>query len=313
MNFGSDQRVRDAFRATLQGEPSSGDPLGTQEIDANDVIEVTDLANAIARAEEAIRARSSRVLGVDSSARDDGGSEDMFDKLVANTRPPGERVATDDTIGPARHICPSTPLPPRAAAIPVPPGVARRATLLRAPEEVFATPIPSTASDAVAAAAPRSFSLDAAPVAAPSVPHAPPTGPTLILDEDAFYHPAGRIRTLADGTLENYRPEPTRIVRLRERRNLLKWVVIGIVGPLTLLAIFTAALGVGAHAERSAAPRAASVPASTVAASNTAEAAPEPHPAVSNITAPALPVFDVKSLQDAPPTGRRSTKPIRGK
>ncbi|MDF2692635.1 MAG: hypothetical protein K0S65_1018, partial [Labilithrix sp.] len=68
MNFGSDHQVRNAFRATLLDEPSSTAVVGTQELDAADVLEVTDLANAIARAEEVLRVRSSRVLpGVDSS------------------------------------------------------------------------------------------------------------------------------------------------------------------------------------------------------------------------------------------------------
>ncbi|MCW5837542.1 MAG: hypothetical protein KIS78_34435, partial [Labilithrix sp.] len=138
MNFGSDERVRNAFRATLLDEPSSAGVLGTQEIDAADVLEVTDLAHAIAKAEEVIRARSSRALnaGPDSSPGQPwsrGDAWDIFDQLVA----------TDDAVGPAVHA-PSrpTPLPPRASPIPLPPGVVRSATLLRAPETSTPTPLP---------------------------------------------------------------------------------------------------------------------------------------------------------------------------
>ncbi len=347
MNFGSDQRVRDAFRATLQSEASSASILGTQEIDAADVLEVTDLANAIARAEEVIRARSSRVLvpTPDSSPR----QEDIFDKLVAAT-PDGERApvedtnATDDTVGPAVHVpYRPTPLPPRTSNIPLPPGVLRPATLLRAPDDVLATPIPAapnTPRSSAAAArlplpahAPSALAADeearapvspvvspVAPSATATIPPAARTAPILILDEDAFYHPAGRIRTLADVTLDGYRPEPTLMLRLRARRQSLTWTVAAVIAVLALFAIFTVAVGFGRASveappvhttagEMPAKAPALAEPASQVERPvKTVEAAEPAARPVNTATghgpASDVPVFDVNSLKNAPPARR---------
>lgn len=292
LNFGSDHQVRNAFRATLLDEPSSAHLLGTQELDAADVLEVTDLAHAIAKAEEVIRARSSRVLmaGPDSSAdqthqakRSDE-SGDIFDKLLgAGKRVAAEKAvasddATDDAMGPAVHA-PTlpTPLPPRVAQIPLPPGVSRPATLLRGPE--MTTPIPISGMSAAATPipapprAPAFVSADGTqPLAAVAIPPAARTAPILILDEDAFYHPAGRIRSLADATLDGYRPEPTLLVRLRQRRHTLSKVVLLVLAPLTLLALFAVAVGIGrasaehASAEHEAQPTPAQPAATTPAA-----------------------------------------------
>ena len=343
MNFGSDERVRNAFRATLLDEPSSAGVLGTQEIDAADVLEVTDLAHAIAKAEEVIRARSSRALnaGPDSSPGEpwSTGAGDIFDQLVA----------TDDAVGPAVHA-PSipTPLPPRVAPIPLPPGIVRSATLLRAPEMVTATPLPVAATAPPPAAAtpvmpvvapalmppasvpaPRSAGATQ-PLAALSIPPAPRTAPILILDEDAFYHPAGRIRSLADATLDGYRPEPTLMVRIRERRHTLSLGAGLVLFPLALLALFAVAVGFG---RASAASDGETTPAATVtttaarttntttspatkAAATTSPATTSPaalSPATTAVmSSPAkpvepsmspasdVPVFDVNSLKNAP-------------
>ncbi len=298
---------------------------------------MTDLANAIARAEEVIRARSSRVLttGPDSSAQHEPGVEDIFDKLVAANKPMTKKpdavttsapVATDDAVGPAIHA-PSrpTPLPPRTSSIPLPPGVLRPATLLRAPQEVFATPIPTTpapphapapavmsapppAPAVVPTPAPSSSRVNATqPLPAMNIPPAARTAPILVLDEDAFYHPAGRIRTLADVTLETYRPEPTLMVRLRERRHALKWVVASVVVSLALFAIFAVAVGFGRRAAEHTPPPTAKPVATTTAAAATAAAKPVATTTAAAPSAPApdVPVFDVNSLKSAPPTKPR--------
>jgi len=336
--------------------------LGTQEIDAADVLEVTDLANAIARAEEVIRARSSRVLtsGPESAAGQDGPGEDIFDKLVASS-PNAEKTtedplsATDDAVGPAVHApYRPTPLPPRTTNIPLPPGIQRPATLLRAPEDVLATPIPTapvTPRRATLATllpptpVPPAASVHATqPLAAmrsshseanSTIPPAARTAPILILDEDAFYHPAGRIRTLADVTIDGYRPEPTLMLRLRERRQSLTWVVGAILAALALLAIFAVAVGFGrATADASRAdtskaptttiaapttPKHESVPAAnttpkaevmpagpaTTATTATPATPTTPAAAAMPVTAmPDVPVFDVNSLKNAPPARR---------
>ncbi|MDF2696847.1 MAG: hypothetical protein K0S65_5230, partial [Labilithrix sp.] len=267
----------------------------------------------------------SRVLpGVDSSpvVRE----ADIFDRLVA-AGTQVDTVETDDAVGPAVHVpYRPTPLPPRTSPIPLPPGIKRPATLLRAPEAVYPTPIPvppsssPTTSEASPAPAPPagSRSVNATqPLAAISLPPAARTAPILILDEDAFYHPAGRIRTLADATLEGYRPEPTLLVRLRQRRHTLSWVVGVVLAVFALVALFAGALGFGrAHASAAEPVVAAPVapPVTTVKPVVTAAPKPEPTPTAAPVTpvskvaepapvsaAPAdVPVFDVNSLKSVP-------------
>jgi hypothetical protein len=161
-----DQQARDAFRVGLREEPSR--PNATQELDPNDILEVQDVAQALARVEERLRPRRSDL--------------DVFDSLVG-------RRATDDAAGPARHspVRP-TPIPPRPPA---------------------STP--------------------------PPLPPRP--------EDDAYFHPMGRIRTLADVTLEGYRPEPTILLRLRQRRSKLSWVVAAVLVPFAVLGVGALALG----------------------------------------------------------------------
>jgi hypothetical protein len=303
VNFGSDHRVRNAFRATLD-EKSSASVVGTQEVDAADVLEVTDLANAIARAEEVLRTRSSRAVRSDSS--------DIFDGLLGNARKAAE--PTDDASGPALHApYLPTPLPPRVAAIPLPPGITRPATLLRAPEGL--TPFPGDSGPLPSVmVAPQALTANATQRIA-AIPQAPQTAPILILDEDAFYHPAGRIRTLAEATLDGYRPEATVLTRIRERRQTLSWVVLLVLAPFLLIVLFAVAVVVGragAGVAEPAAPTAAPAPPTPAAKPVvTAAKAPEPAPPpmvtatpASLQTAPAsdpVPVFDVNSLKSAPP------------
>lgn len=174
MISGGDESARNAFRAYLRDESSQRDLVSTEEISAADVLEVKNLADAIARAEEALRApRSSR--------------RDMFAELAA---------ATDDASGPAVFAAARpTPLPPPPAATPVPPP--------------------------------------------------PRTEPILLLpnEEDAFLQPAGRMRSLADETLDGHRPLPTLELRIRARRHTASWMVAGALAVLAVVAIAAFALG----------------------------------------------------------------------
>jgi hypothetical protein len=99
VQFGSDHRVRNAFRATLVAVPSSVNLLTALEADADDVLEVTNLDRAIAKAEAVIRERSSRAL----NAAPESSAIDIFDSIAS----------TDDTAGPAVHMpYIPTPVPP---------------------------------------------------------------------------------------------------------------------------------------------------------------------------------------------------------
>jgi hypothetical protein len=343
LNFGSDDRVRNAFRATLVDEPSSANLGGTKEIDRGDVLEVTDLANAIAKAEEAIRARSSRVLfgaGTDSSSSglengvdrrsspgvvglspsSWGSLEDVFDKLGS----------TDDASGPAVHApYIPTPMPPRATPTPMPP-IAR----LRTPSIDDAEPPISSARVT------RPLHANATqPLQAMVIPPAPTTAPLLVIEDDAYYHPAGHMRSLADATLESYRPDATSMLRLRERRSALSKIVGIVLALVALLAVFAGAVSIGrartareaegapttttpgaVAAPQAPAPVTVAAPqpsAPAVAAPTTTRAiptlgAPAPTTAPAQTTGPTtepaadgIPVFDVKSLKNAPPARPR--------
>lgn len=300
MNFGSDHRVRNAFRATLLDEPSSASILATQEIDATDVLEVRDLAHAIARAEEVLRARSSRVLA--DVASSPAKTKDIFDALLA----------TDDAVGPAVHApYVPTPLPPRGSPLPTPPGVTRPATLLRPLEELTPIPMaPRLPAPISPAPAPPPAAIPPAPHTAP-IPPAPRTAPILVLDDDAFYHPAGRIRTFAEATLDGYRPEPTLLVRLRTRRSLLAWVVLLVLAPVVLLALVAAAMPLtrGAPAPASTAPvGTTTILPAVVAPPPPAATVAEPGPALTAEPSSDVPVIDVNSLKSVP---TRKSAPAR--
>ncbi len=226
-----DRQARNAFRVALRDEPSR--PNITQELDPNDILEVQDVAAAIARAEERLFATPRPSSSTDL---------DVFDALVA-------RRPTDDASGPALHaVVRPTPVPPP------PPGP-------RAP---------------------------LAALASPPVLMVPASAP--VADDDAYFHPAGRIRTLADVTLDGYRPEPTLMMRIRARRGKLSWLVVALLVPLAGLA----AAGL-----------------STTLSSPTPSIAQKPahlaHPPVRAVAvapvatteAAAAPSFDVKSLPSA--------------
>jgi hypothetical protein len=250
----------------------------------SDVLEVRDLPKAIKRAEDVIRERKSRP----GSA-----PEDIFDSLVA--------AKTDDISGPHayRRTTPVPPPPSSLGGVPGPPPTYRLVSNTNGT-------LPLNALSAQAAA--NMY-----------IPPAVRTAPILILDEDAFYHPAGRIRGFADVTIEPdaaYVPEPTLMMRLRQRRNLLSWVVAAVLAPLTLLALFGVAMNIGrARAAREAAAHSAMVANKPTTVTTTAKpvvAAPPP-PSPVAIAAPSqqnqnhssVPVANVKSLKSAPSSKRR--------
>ncbi len=180
MIAGGDGVAKSAFKVSLREQPSSPS-LATQELDPADILEVHDVAEAIARAEALVRTPIPR------------SRPDLFEALAK--RP------TDDTAGPA--VAASA----RISSVPPPPAPAEE------PESAQAAPV---------AVPPRLV----APVL--HVPlHVP--GP----EDDAYYHPGGRIRGFAEMTLDGYRPEATILVRLRQRRTKMTWWVAGALVLLT--------------------------------------------------------------------------------
>ncbi len=218
-----DDSARNAFRAALREET----PLptvqvnATQELDARDILEVQELANAIARAEQ-----STPVLSRASSRP----KNDIFDRLAK---------PTDDASGPA--------LP------------------------------------------------------APIIPLPPSTQPMLDATEDAYYHPGGRVRSFADVTLDGYRVESTLQVRIRERRSKVKWIVLALLLPLSVIAVG------GALYSRSSEPTPVAVTTTTQAVAPKAEPQkieakkvdPPPARVVEAPKKDDVPVFDVNKLPTA--------------
>lgn len=176
-----DESARNAFRAFLRDDASQSSVASlvtqTQEIDAADILEVKNLASAIARAElalhESSRPRSSR---------------DMFADLG---------IPTDDCSGPAVYVAPRvTPVPPAKPSTTAKAEPARAATLLFA--------------------------------------HEPLVDP---IDDDAYLQPAGRMRSMADVTLDGVRLDSTLEVALQNRRSRLGRIVAGAVAALAVIAI----------------------------------------------------------------------------
>ncbi|MEA2750107.1 MAG: hypothetical protein QOI41_4250 [Myxococcales bacterium] len=267
-----DSVARNAFRIGLRVDTplpvaasvgALGRGLGaagvTQELDPNDILEVQDMAEAIARAEMLLASpappRSSR--------------PDMFEALG--------RRATDDTAGPA------TPAPPYAS---------------------LPTPIPP----------PLHAAVDARIAAPTPTPLRYVTMPSAITgaEDDAFYHPVGRMRSLADVTLDGYRPEPTLLVRAATRRKRFSWIMAAFLFPLLVLAAFAIFASTESTESSAAASGTALVPrsptvtttgrtplATTSALTKTPRAAAGVVVAAS--PASATPVFDVNSLPSARP------------
>jgi hypothetical protein len=215
----------------------------TQELDPNDILEVQDMAAAIARAE--------MLLASPAPPLAYAGRPDMFEALG--------RRATDDTAGPA------TPAPPYASLpAPIPPP-------LLTPTPLRYVTMPSVLTGA---------------------------------EDDAFYHPIGRMRSLADVTLDGYRPEPTMLVRAATRRKRFSWVMAAALLPLLVLAAFagfastesiesasaSSASSTSIRARSPASATAGRTPFTTTSALSKAQHA--------SATA-AAPVFDVNSLPSA--------------
>jgi hypothetical protein len=269
-----DSVARNAFRVGLREDtPLPIASLGhdphragiTQELDPADILEVQDMAEAIARAEMLVLRTP---LPVAPAPRSSSGP-DMFESLgrrdaassTAATVATARTRMTDDAVGPA------TPAPPYVA-----------------------TPIPP------APTSPTLIVIPAAPTA---------------LDDDAFYHPLGRMRSLADVTLDGYRPEPTLLVRAASRRKRFSWVLLAALIPLVGLA----AVAISANVDTTSAtstPRVALAPArgaspatsitplatTSVRAKSTGA---DKHPA-------STPVFDVNSLPAASSGGARALR-----
>lgn len=282
--------ARNAFRVGLRDTPLPvATAAATQELDPGDILEVQDMAEAIARAEQMVAApRSSPAAAM---------ARDIFDSLVDRSAPRATTAsrseqaaspyatgrATDDTAGPA-------------------------------------TPAPSYAAlGALIGAPPRSeFSSSATPFTPPPPRYVtmpvPPSSGALSPDDDAYYHPAGRIRSLADATLEGYRPEPTLLVRAASRRKRFSGLLLAALLPLVVLAGFAisssidvagpanAPATVTLKASPAAPVRGKTALATTSAGSKVAVASPETA-LTSSPAAPSsprgTPVFDVNSLPSA--------------
>ena len=249
-----DSAARNAFRVALLTPAADETPLPvnlTQELDPGDILEVRDMAEAIARAEQIVAApRSSSRPITRRHPQAPGFTTDLFESLG--------RRPTDDTAGPAT---------------PAPIGVVRP------------TPMPPAMT----------------PVSAMvlSLPSAVPVIPVITSDEDAYFQPAGRIRSLADVTLDGYRPEPTLLLRARARRRSFSWLFGAMLLPLVALAAYA----ITAHQDATEAPAAIStttIATATLVTSSksSAKAAPPAAVPVGPVT-PSVPVFDVNSLPTA--------------
>lgn len=209
MIAGGDDVAKSAFRVSLREQPSSPSLASqTQELDPADILEVRDVAEAIARAEAVIRTPLPRSTG-----------PDLFEDLARRADRVPERAEakrerpTDDAVGPAIAA------PARISTLPPPPA-----------------PAASTSSHALPTAIAEERRDAAASLPGGPILHLPVTVPGP--EDDAYYHPGGRIRSLAEMTLDGYRPESTLMVRLRQRRSRLTWWVAG---ALVLLSTFSAA------------------------------------------------------------------------
>lgn len=112
MISGGDESARNAFRAYLRDDSSQLSIISTEEMGPGDVLEVRNLADAIERAERALR-ESSR-------------PRDMFAELGGDAPGGAASIPTDDASGPAVYAKPTllTPLPPALRATPLPPPIA---------------------------------------------------------------------------------------------------------------------------------------------------------------------------------------------
>jgi hypothetical protein len=266
---GADPRVRNAFRATLRDEPSTASLISTAELDPADVLEVGDLARAIARAEQVIRERASAPRLSTPAAPSSSGTRDIFDALV-----------TDDCIGPALHApYIPTPIPP-----PPTPALARnRASTIPPPPPNGTLRLPEL-----------------------HVPPAPRTAPLLVIDERAFYHFAHSAGTFQDHAPAR---SPWACLGERKVLLWVAVAVITPLMLLSLFVVGVQLGRARAAREASipatmAAPRTtAEVPTAPAATVPRPKAAAQPT-AAPTAESPGVPVLDVRSLKSAPPPNR---------
>jgi len=196
------------------------------------------------------------------------------DAPAGRTRDIFDMLATDDAAGPAA-FAPARPTP-------VPP----------APPTVR-SPVPASTL---------------APARAPSGPASAPIL-DMALEEDAYFQPGGRIRSLADESLQIHRPQPTLLLRIQTRRRTATWVAAGVIGFLGIV-IGTALIVQATGPEAEVAPAStttlttalAPTAATAVTAATPVTAAAEPATTATATTpaaTPAIPVFDVNSLPAA--------------
>jgi hypothetical protein len=269
-----DSVARKAFRVgLLAAAREQGDtPLPvntTQELDPSDILEVRDMAEAIARAEQLVAApRSSRPVSRRNAPAD------IFESLG--------RRPTDDTAGPA------TPAPAATAAQLLRPlSVTRPQPPVPVAQYVAPPPVPV-----------------AQPIAAEMVLSLP------VVEDDAYFHPAGRIRSLAEVTLDGYRPEPTLLLRARARRKNFSWILGAVLLPVAILAAI-AILG-RQESAATAATSTTTIATATIVTTAAPPAAPKVQsvPVVPVVAKPAtatpgsVPVFDVNSLPTAGSRGK---------
>jgi hypothetical protein len=132
-------------------------------------------------------------------------------------------------------------------------------------------------------------------------------------EDDAFYHPVGRMRSLADVTLDGYRPEPTLLVRAATRRKRILWVLPAVLLPLVVLAAIAIFASAGSPSESfstsgfsNASPALPAVALrgktplqTTSAVSKPVHVTSAPIEVAAPSTASTTPVFDVNSLPSA--------------
>jgi hypothetical protein len=225
-----DSVARKAFRVALREDTPVPIPLtnlsvratdagSTQELDPADILEVKDVAEAIARAQRIVRAPRSR-------------PRDLFESL-------GE-AATDDTAGPASPAPPPSTFPPALA--PAPESSTHPSQVSPPRQAGQASPDARLPLAAMRPSSPPPpFEPRPGILSIPGLARAPSSssGGTSAPEDDAYYHPAGRIRGLADVTLDGYRPEPTLLLRARSRRQSFSFILIAALLPLIVLAAFT--------------------------------------------------------------------------
>lgn len=249
-----DSAARNAFRVALLTPAPDETPLPvnvTQELDPGDILEVRDMAEAIARAEQIVAAprSSSRPVARRHAQAPASSSADLFESLG--------RRPTDDTSGPAT---------------PAPVGIARPIT------PMALTPIPATPVSAMVLSLPNAI-----PVIAQT-------------EDDAYFQPAGRIRSLADATLDGYRPEPTLLLRAARRRRSFSWVFGALLLPLVALAAYA----ITSHQDTPAPTvGTTTIATATLVAKVTPPAEPKATQPAAVESKPSVPVFDVNSLPTA--------------